>query len=318
MKKQPKSEIFSKKSEKNLKLADQRFSHPQEDGRILCDLCPVNCKIPEGKNGKCRVRVNQGGKIYLNNYNMVVQASLDSLRNRPIYLLDNTEVKSLTVGLTGCNNTCPFCQNWLVSQNSKFEDSFNLTPEKLVEHAVNNKVQYISFTYTEPIVWIEYLLETAKFSKEKNIKICLKTAGYISKKYHHILLENVDVMNLDIKPMNSKYMLECGIGNPGVIWDLGRLALSMDIHLEISHIVIPTINDDEKSMKLFSDGIKKMTFMDTLIDGESLGKQIGIHLLRHYPAWKSNYPRTSDETMRKFKDFLESEGHEYVFTEEVG
>lgn len=236
---------------------------------------------------------------------MAVQASLDSLENRPIYLLGNDK-RSLSLGLTGCNNTCPFCQNWLVSQNQTFSGSVYLSPEDVVEKAIEHGVDYISFTYTEPIVWVEYLLEISKLAKQNKIKICLKTAGYISEEFFDVIIDAVDAINLDIKPLDQEYLTSCGIYNQKIIWNFAKRIVEKKVHLEISHIVIIGVNDSQEKMQMFSEGMME------------LGPEVGIHLLKHYPAWKSNYPTTPDEVVEYWKNYLISKGHKNIFAKDVG
>jgi len=288
------------------RICDSKYSTKLPDGRLLCKLCPVNCKISNGQHGKCYVRHNVDGKFQLFNYSKLVQASIDTLRKRPIYLLGNENIKSLTIGLTGCNNTCPFCQNWMVSQSENYSNSIEISPEEIIEFALKNEVNYISFTYTEPIVWIEYVSEISNLAKEKGIKCCLKTAGYISEEFGEQLLSMVDVINLDIKPLNEEYLKKCGIVDSECIWNFAKKAVLMKKHIEISHIIIEGINDSMESVSVFSRKMKE------------LGNNIAIHLLRHYPAWKSNYCMTKDETLSSVKKHLEFEGHINVFTEDVG
>jgi len=281
------------------------FSELLSDGRVKCTLCPIKCKIPQNKTGKCHIRQNVDGKIHLNNYGMTVQTSLDTLYNRPIYLLGEDRT-SLSIGLTGCNNTCPFCQNWLVSQAKDFSGSVYLSPEDVIEYAKENEVEFISFTYTEPIVWIEYVLEIAKLARENNIKICIKTAGYISEEHFDIFTDSIDAINLDIKPLSKDYLIKCGIYDQEIIWKLAKNIVEKGIHLEISHIVITGVNDNEEKMQLFLEGMF------------SLGREIPIHLLKHYPAWKSDYSTTPDVTMVFWRDYLISKSHKNIFAKEVG
>lgn len=292
--------------EGSFSLVEQVDSDDKKISKIICELCPVKCKLQNGQVGKCRVRKNILDEICLINYGNVVSACFDTIRKRPIYLIENN-IESLTIGLTGCNNTCPFCQNYVVSQNEKFSNSYFLSPNDVIESALKNKVDYISFTYTEPIVWIEYFNDVKNEAKKNNIKVCLKTAGYISKEFSDILLENVDVMNLDIKPLDEKYLLSCGIKDNLHVYDLLEKALSRKIHTEISHLIIEEVNGNEEKIKQFS---REMSCIDKT-------KNIGIHLLRHYPAWKSNYKVTSDEALETAKKILVDDGYKNIFIGDV-
>src|SRR5690606_8414679 len=123
------------------------LTYDKRENYLKCNLCPVSCKIKENQSGKCFVRENKDNKLILNNYGRIVCSKIDSLKSRPIYLYPSDNIKSLSIGLTGCNNRCPFCQNYKVSQSSKFENSNLLFPDDIVKKAVENKVDFISFTY---------------------------------------------------------------------------------------------------------------------------------------------------------------------------
>lgn len=293
------------------------------DNRVVCNLCPHECSIPVGMSGKCRVRENVNQTLVLSNYGRVVCAKLDTLAQRPIYdfqshnVVDRT-AKSLTIGLTGCNNFCPFCQNYEVSQVKDFSPVHKLTPKDVVHNAIKNQVQCISFTFSEPIVWLEYMLDCISeadkyaFPSPTNTKqelrkfaIVLKTAGYISPVHRHKIIKSVDAINLDIKPLDKEYLKKCGIEDNQYVEDFLRKAY-FKTHVEVSHMIIEGINDGE-------DEIKK--FGELMLDCAST--RLPIHLLRHYPAWKSNYPVTQDETIEKAAEILRSSGFSRVYTEKV-
>jgi len=278
-----------------------------KDGRSQCILCPFECSVKNGQNGKCRVRKNVDGHWKLTNYNHVVSAVVDTIEKRPIYLYKNTKnKKSITVGLTGCNNTCPFCQNFMVSQASEFEGSRVLSPKDIVKVAKEKGAEWISFTFTEPIVWYEWYLETAFESRKSGLKVALKTAGYVNPQFLESMISVADAINLDIKPLDSNYLRKCGILKKEVPFDFLKKAYEMKTHIEISHIVIEGVNDNEGSMKEFCEEVIRKS-----------DKNIGIHLLRHYPSFKSSYPTTTDETLDKFKEYCLSYGFENIFVNDV-
>lgn len=290
------------------KICDLSTWKSLEDSKVRCHLCPNLCEIKEGNNGKCRVRKNISGELNLINYSQLVCCKIDHLKNRPIYLWGNGGTKSLTLGLTGCNNTCPFCQNYMVSQVKKYYNEFKMTPEEVVNKALLNNVDFISFTFTEPIVWFEYFEDVAKKAKEKNIKVCVKTAGYISEDFQHDFLFHVDAINIDIKPLNDNYLNKCGIPpeKAYVVDSLLKRAIKKGVHTEVSHIVIEGINDNESSI---------INLYKKIIN--SGGKDIGIHLLRHYPSFKSDAPVTTDKTLDFCKEVLIKCGAKNVFTNDV-
>lgn len=293
------------------------------ENSVQCNLCPHNCIIPTGMSGKCRVRENSSQKLILSNYGKVVCAKLDTLAQRPIYDYKSHNVsdrtaKSLTIGLTGCNNFCPFCQNFEVSQVKDFGSSYILTPKEIVHNAIKNQVRCISFTFSEPIVWFEYMMDCIKEAEEyaipspfdlknklRKFDIILKTAGYVSPFHRSSIINSVDAINLDIKPLNKEYLKKCGIEDNQYVEDFLKKSYFKK-HVEVSHLIIEGVNDKDEDVRKFAD-----------LMIECASTRLPIHLLRHYPAWKSNYPVTKDETIENAANILRSIGFSRVYTEKV-
>lgn len=250
-------------------------------------------------------------------------AKLDTLAQRPIYdykshnVTDRT-AKSLTIGLTGCNNFCPFCQNFEVSQVRDFGSSQILSPKEIVHNAIKTQVRCISFTFSEPIVWMEYMMDCIKEAEEhavsapfdsktylRRFDIVLKTAGYISPLHRSKIINAVDVINLDIKPLNKEYLKKCGIEDNRYVEDFLRKAY-FKTHVEVSHLIIEGVNDKEGDVEKFAELML-----------ECASTRLPIHLLRHYPAWKSSYPVTRDEVIENAAKILRSLGFSRVYTEKV-
>ncbi len=283
------------------------------NGTIICRLCPFYCDLKPNQSGVCRVRSNRDDTLVLDSYGLLTVPVLDRIQKRPIYLypnypLENESINSLTIGSVGCNNRCPFCQNWEISQASEWEGLKEYTPQDIVNYALKHKVDFISFSFNEPIIIYEYIQDVYKLIKKLNLdlKICLKTAGYINKDFCEPLIDMVDVFNVDIKPMAEFYEKKCGILNPEVVLSFIEEIYNSKKHLEISHILIEGVNDNEECMS------KLLNFI------RGLDSKIGIHLLRHYPAWKSEYPVTKNESLEKWGNYLRNGGLENVFTNDVG
>jgi pyruvate formate lyase activating enzyme len=281
-------------------------------GKIKCLLCPFLCSLSDGQSGICRVRSNKGSSLILDNYGKAITPVLDRIQKRPIYLYENYGkddkcTNSLSLGSTGCNNRCPFCQNFEISQVADWDGMREYSPEFIVNKAIENKVDFISFSFNEVIVVLEYFCDIADLARKNGLKICVKTAGYISDDFQDDFLSRIDVMNLDIKPLKKDYMEKCGILNHDVIENLILKAIDRNIHLEFSHILIEGVNDNFECM----DRLFAMLFR---LNAASFG----VHLLRHYPAWKSNFPLTSDAALLKWKTYLEEKGLRYVFNNDVG
>lgn len=278
-------------------------------GEIQCHLCPISCRIEPGNAGRCRVRENRDGTFLLSNFGKIVCARIDTLRSRPLYHFRPTEDQtSLTIGLSGCNNTCPFCQNYEITQQNIYENNCILkSPTDIVEMAIVRGIKNISFSFSEPIVWIEYLIECSEASRKlsKEIKIIMKTAGNVSKDMSNLITDNVDAINLDIKPMKKEYLKKCGINdNSNIEFLLGDSYRK--IHTEVSHIIIEGVNDDKGSILDFGNRVIELTDED-----------IPVHLLRHYPSWKSRYGTTSEATMESCRKILKNLGLRRVYVDKI-
>ena len=270
-------------------ICDERFWMREKKG-VKCMLCPNFCLLKDGMVGKCKVRQNINNKLYLINYGCVISSRFDDLSNRPIYKYKKNN-KSLTIGLSGCNNTCPFCQNYMISQKS-YIDTLCWNPEDVLKLAKDNGVNFVSFTFTEPIVWVEYFLDTAKILKKNGFKICLKTSGYMSENFHSIILEQTDAINIDIKPNIKSYLKKCGIKESDVPFKMLKNAVGRKIIVELSYIVIEGLNDKQGIIDNFIETL----FLYGL-------ENVPIHFLKHYPSWKSNYSTTKTETLIKCKEY---------------
>lgn len=253
----------------------------------------------------------------MDNYGLVTVPVLDRIQKRPIYLypgypLEDKKPNSLTVGSVGCNNRCPFCQNWEISQVKEWDGLKEYLPKQLVDLAVLNGMDFISFTFNEPAIMYEYIKDThdailnTESKKANKLKICMKTAGYISEEYWNIFPIFSQIFNVDIKPMDSDYEKKCGIMDSNIVLGFIKAIHKSGRHLEISHILIEGVNDNEKCISKLMQFVGKMN------------PNIGIHLLKHYPAWKSDYPLTKDKTIETWGNYLKKGGLKNVFTNDVG
>ena len=172
------------------------------DGRLKCQLCPHECILEEGDVGICRVRKNENNKLISLSYKQVSSIALDPIEKKPLKMfMPNTNV--LSIGSYGCNLRCPWCQNYSISQK-KPPSLTEIEPETLIEIAVKKGHPSIAFTYNEPVVNYEFVLETAQLAKQKGIKTVLVTSAYIKKDPWLKLLEYIDALNIDLKGYNSK------------------------------------------------------------------------------------------------------------------
>lgn len=267
---------------------------------VQCLLCPHGCIISEGQEGRCRVRKNIGGKLYLLNYGRVTAAALDPIEKKPLQrFLPGKQIFSL--GTFGCNLACSFCQNWQIVQQEDVESRF-LAPEKAVEKAKEllpwGNVG-IAYTYSEPLMWFEYVLETAKLAKEAGLKNVLVTNGYLNPKPLKELLPFLDAVNLDIKAFTQEFYQKLCRGRLEPVLNSAQL-FAANCHLEITTLLITGENDNLEEIAELAQWIAQ------------LDQGIPLHLTRYFPNYKLQLPATSRETLQKAKEVAEKY-LEYVY-----
>jgi pyruvate formate lyase activating enzyme len=279
-------------------LKQALFWEKREDGKIKCELCPVGCIIAEGKIGVCMGRQNTDGVLYAINYGNAVSIAIDPIEKKPLYhFYPGTTI--LSTGPNGCNLKCGHCQNWTISQVKSPTEY--VSPENMVELALKYNSVGIAYTYTEPVIWYEYVADTAKIAKEKNLKNVLVTNGYICEKPLIELLPVIDAMNVDVKSMGEEFYRKVCKGKVGPVLRTVELALEKGIHVEITNLIIPTLNDSEKQIQSLVDWVKE------------LDDRIPVHFSRYFPNYKTNLSPTPISTLKKAYDIAKEKlKHVYV------
>jgi pyruvate formate lyase activating enzyme len=258
------------------------FADTMEGGVVLCRLCPAECRLTEGKRGICVSRFNQGGVLYTDNYGEAVTLAVDPIEKKPLYHFYPGS-KILSTGPNCCNLGCTFCQNWLISQRqvtTKF-----LSPQQLVDMAVAEKSLGIAFTYTEPLVWYEYILDTAPIARRTGLKVVMVSNGYLNAEPLEKLLPHVDAFNIDLKGMSERFYLRICKGKLApVLANIRRIAGS-PAHLELTNLIIPGENDSE------SDISALVSFVASISD------RIPLHFSAYHPDYEMSHPPTPLSTL---------------------
>jgi pyruvate formate lyase activating enzyme len=256
------------------------------ENKLECQLCPHFCRLAEGKTGICGVRKNTGEKIELLTYGVISGYSLDPVEKKPLYHFFPGH-NILSVGSYGCNMRCDFCQNYNISQNVPELLKQEITPERIVRDALNSEKNIgVAFTYNEPVIWFEFIRDTALMVKKEGMYTAMVSNGFINQDPLYEIIQFIDAFNIDLKAFsNSFYHKLTGADIEPVKNGLKQIAKSGK-HLEITTLIIPGQNDSEKEMSLQSDWIA----------GE-LGKEVPLHLSRYFPMYKRYDPATSEETL---------------------
>jgi pyruvate formate lyase activating enzyme len=217
---------------------------------------------------------------------------MDPIEKKPLYhFYPGTMVLSL--GTIGCNFTCVFCQNWTISQaNIKDVQVEELSPEKAIQLVLQNNSPGVCYTYSEPLIWYEYILDTAKLAKKNNLKNILVTNGFINREPLIKLLPFIDAINIDLKSFRNSFYQKYCKGNLSPV--LRTIELSKEYcHIEITNLIIPGLNDSEQEIKEMVDWIS------------SLSKYIPLHFSRYFPCYKMNISETPISTLYKARDIAQ-------------
>jgi len=264
-------------------MKQAQFWHKEEGQNIKCDLCPRHCLIKEGKHGLCRVRLNKEGILYTDGYGEVVSLAVDPIEKKPLYHFYPGS-KILSLGVNGCNLMCKFCQNWQISQNEV--GTRYISPRELIDIAKNYNSPSIAYTYTEPTIWYEYLIDCFEIAREEGIKNVIVTNGYLNKEPLVRLVPLVDAMNIDLKAMNTDFYRDICGGSLEPVLEFIRYSAE-STHVELTNLIIPTLNDSEKSIDELASWVA------------SLNPDIPVHFSAYFPQYKMNLPPTPLQTLQR-------------------
>lgn len=259
-----------------------------ERDKARCELCPNYCLIPEGEKGMCGARVNKGNKLYTEVYNRAVSIALDPIEKKPLYHYHGGQY-ILSIGTKGCNFACPWCQNWRISQDHSALTQ-EITKENVVHEAKDTGSFGIAYTYNEPFIWFEFVLECAKYAKENGLENVLVTNGYVNKEPLYEILPYINAMNIDIKSIEEDFYKEHCLGMLQPVLENAKIAKEKNAHIEITNLIIPTLNDSDKNIEELVDWVHA-----------NLGFDTPLHFSRYFPCHRMNLPPTPRETLERAK-----------------
>jgi pyruvate formate lyase activating enzyme len=255
-----------------------------DEGRVRCRLCPHSCLLKPGQSGNCLVRRNEGGTLVSLIYNQATAIALDPIEKKPLYHFHPGK-EILSIGTSGCNLHCSFCQNWEISQTVE-RQMVPLAHKSLLDEIRKSGSIGLAYTYSEPAVWIETVLELGKRVKEAGFANVLVTNGFIEKEPLEDLLEVTDAMNVDLKAFTGRFYSQVCKGRLEPVKE--NIALIHDrIHLELTTLVIPGLNDSEEEI----DALCKWV--------ANLDPFIPLHFSRYHPAYKMETPATPESTLKR-------------------
>ena len=267
------------------------FSPAPEAGVLRCGLCPRRCRIPEGGWGACRVRGNAGGRGHIPYYGYVTALAPDPIEKKPLYHFRPGSY-ILSAGFAGCNLRCPFCQNWHISQTTNTPGR-RFSPEELVAAALEEALPQIAYTYSEPLVHAEYLLDCMALARKAGIANVLISNGCINSGAAGEILSRTDAANIDLKCFSEKTYSSILGGELKTVLDFITLAAGRGVHTELTTLVVPGLNDGEKELENCGEFIAGLCR-----DGEGLGT-IPWHLSAYHPGYRWDAPATGGGALRE-------------------
>ncbi len=279
------------------------FYQKLEKKQVLCELCPRFCVIEPNKRGFCRNRENRDGKLYSLVHSFPCSVNREPIEKAPFFHFLPGELR-LTLATVSCNQRCKYCQNWEISQRSLEEvPSFYLPPKEVVKKAKEWGVKIICFTYTEPIVFYEYMYDIASEAKREGLKSVVVTGGYINPTPLKNLCEVVDAIKVDLKGFNEDFYQNTCFSTLQPVLEALKLIKEKRVWLEIVNLVVPSLNDDPEEIKRMCIWIK-----------ENLGEDVPLHFTRFFPNYKlKQLPPTPILTLEKAYRIAKECGLKYVY-----
>lgn len=255
---------------------------------LECIVCPHQCMIPEGKTGICGVRKNSGGKIELLTYGVLSGLALDPIEKKPLYhFFPGSNI--LSAGSWGCNMKCDFCQNYHISQEIYVNQADRISPGQLlgeVRRAPGNIG--IAFTYNEPVIWYEFIKDTASEVKKEGYFTVMVTNGFVSEEILKEYLGFIDAFNVDLKAFNNDFYRKVAKAKLDPVKKTLKMIAESGKHLEITTLVIPGLNDSKAEMDKEAGWIS-----------DELGRDVPFHLSRYFPKYRRTDPATPYGTLKE-------------------
>jgi pyruvate formate lyase activating enzyme len=274
-----------------------------DNKKVQCSLCSHGCKIDEGKLGICRVRKNENGKLYTLIYGSCSSIASDPIEKKPLYHF-YPGTNAFSIGTVGCNFKCDHCQNYSISTaDSKFPYMQELTPEQVVKLTKENNCQGVSYTYNEPTIWHEFSFNSAKLVKKAGLYTCYVTNGYIKEEPLKELSPVLDAMNIDVKSFDNNFYKKICKALLEPVINTCILAKDLGIHIELTYLVIPTLNDSLGDIKKFCKWVIN-----------NLGENTPVHFSRFHPDYNiTNITRTPMDTLMKIYEAAKEIGILYPY-----
>ncbi|MDO9511080.1 MAG: AmmeMemoRadiSam system radical SAM enzyme [Bacteroidales bacterium] len=269
-------------------MKEALFYNRLQDQKVQCLLCPHNCVLAEGKEGKCLIRKNINGLLIASAFAQITAVQIDPIEKKPLnHFYPGSKIFS--IGFAGCNLHCRYCQNWHISQHGHPAGTKSLDSSGVVQAALKSASRSIAYTYNEPLTNFEFVFETAIMAHNAGLKNVVVSNGFINPLPLDNILPYIDAFNIDLKSFSEDFYKPITGGSLAPVLNSLKTIRQSGKHLEVTFLLIPGLNDDEQ---LF---IKMLKWLKT-----ELGQNTILHISAYYPAYKSEIEATSTRLLLRF------------------
>ncbi|MFQ6081995.1 MAG: AmmeMemoRadiSam system radical SAM enzyme [Candidatus Aminicenantia bacterium] len=296
-------DLYAFNSSVNLSKVEAWFYKKLLEKEIECELCPRHCKLGDKERGYCGVRENIEGKYYTLVYGKVCAAHIDPIEKKPFFhFLPGTN--AFSIATAGCNVNCKFCQNWQISQvRPEQVENFDLPPRDVPRYCQKYRCPTIAYTYTEPVIFYEYMYDTSKIASQKRIRNVVVTGAHISPEPMEKLTGVVDAIKIDLKAFSEEFYHQYVRGELKPVLEAIKIVKKSGKWMELVYLVIPTLNDSSEEIQKMCQWILK-----------EVGPDVPLHFSRFHPMYLiKNLPSTPVSTLERVRNIALKEGINYVY-----
>ncbi len=286
-----------------LSSVEARYYKKLDTGGVECELCPRHCLVTDMERGYCGVRENQGDVYKTLVYGLPCALNIDPIEKKPLYHF-YPGTKALSLATAGCNVNCKFCQNWEISQSRPEQtDNLDIPPSDMIDICTGRNIPIIAYTYSEPVIFYEYMYDIADRGQKQGIKSVMITGGYIEEKPLAELLTRLDAVKVDLKSIREDYYRDIVGGELAPVLKRLEQIKNSGVWLELVYLVVPTLNDTAEEFVDLARWIKT-----------NLGADTPIHFSRFHPQYLlRNLPPTPQKTLETAYDACRAEGLQFVY-----
>lgn len=285
-----------------------RWWHRADDGRVVCDLCPRDCRLGEGQRGFCFVRKREGDALVLTTYGRSSGFAVDPIEKKPLHhFYPGSSV--LSFGTAGCNLSCKFCQNWDISKSREMDRlADEASPQAIARAAKEAGCTSVAFTYNDPVIFAEYAMDVADACHDVGLQTVAVTAGFIHEEPRRAFFEKMDAANVDLKAFTEEFYAKQTASRLAPVKETLRyLVRETSVWTEITTLLIPGLNDSEA----------EMTELAEWVAGE-LGPEVPLHFSAFHPDYRmQDIPPTPASTLEKARAIAMRAGLRFVYTGNV-